>query len=168
MEKTMKLRKNPSREACEGIIKRILTAEVTQNGRNTHFRNASDFMNYFESLYPASDALTKQVQRAIRAMDMPKDADGFLVVNKTMDQFEQENTLKTAFLSAGASVNPMDNIETVFLAVPASMRTYLIGLIEYTDAFQGKYLTIAEVSGGLLFYTSKKSALIELLNSLTT
>jgi hypothetical protein len=168
MEKTMKLRKNPSRETCEGIIKRILTAEVMQNGRNTHFKNASDFMNYFESLYPASDALTKQVQRAIRAMDMPKDADGFLVVNKTMDQFEQENTLKSAFLSAGATINPMDDIETVFLAVPASMRTYLISLIESTDAFLGKYLTIAEVSGGLLFYTSKKSALIELLNSLTT
>jgi hypothetical protein len=168
MEKTMKLRKNPSRETCEGIIKRILTTEVMQNGRNTHFKNASDFMNYFESLYPASDALTKQVQRAIRAMDMPKDDDGYLVVNKTTDQFEQENTLKNAFLSAGAAINPMDNIETVFLAVPAHMRSYLIGLIETTVIFQGKYLTIAEVSGGLLFYTSKKAALLELLNSLTT
>jgi hypothetical protein len=85
-----------------------------------------------------------------------------------MDQFEQENALKSAFLSAGAAVNPMDDIETVFLAVPASMRTYLISMIESTDAFLGKYLTIAEVSGGLMFYTSKKSALIELLNSLTT
>jgi hypothetical protein len=168
MEKTIRLRKNPSRETCEGIIKRILTTEVMQHGRNIHFKNASDFMNYFESLYPASDALTKQVQRAIRAMDMPRDENGYLVVNKTVDQFEQENALKNAFLTAGAAVNPMDGIETVFLAVPDHMRAYLINLIETTVSFQGKYLTIAEVSNGLLFYTAKKEALLSLLNSLTT
>ena len=60
MERT--IRKNPSRETCENTIKRILMTEVLQNGVNRHFRNAADFMNYFESLYPASDALTKQVQ----------------------------------------------------------------------------------------------------------
>ena len=90
MNESPTLRKNPSRETCEGIIKRILITEVLEHGRNKHFKGASDFMNYFESLYPASDALTKQVQRAIKAMDMPKDEHGFLIVNKTTDQFEKE------------------------------------------------------------------------------
>ncbi|MBQ9579921.1 MAG: hypothetical protein IJR23_01940, partial [Lachnospiraceae bacterium] len=62
------LRKNPSRQDCESIIKRILVTEVLTKGKNEQFKNASDFMSYFESLFPASDALTKQVQRAIKAM----------------------------------------------------------------------------------------------------
>lgn len=73
------LRKNPSREACEGIIKHILMTEVLEKGKNEHFRSAADFMSYFESLYPASDALTKQVQRAVKALDMPKDDDGYFI-----------------------------------------------------------------------------------------
>jgi hypothetical protein len=168
MEKTVRLRKNPSRETCESIIKRILTTEVMQHGSNTHFKNASDFMSYFESLYPASDALTKQVQRAIKAMNMPKDASGYLIVNKTVDQYEQENTLSDAFLQAGVTVDPMENIETVFLAVPEYMRSYLVHLLQTSVSFQGKFLTIAEVSNGLLIYTSKKEALLNLLNNLTT
>ena len=90
MEHSSTLRKNPSRETCEGIIKRILMTEVLENGCNKHFRFASDFMNYFESLYPASDALTKQVQRAIKALDMPKDENGYYIVNKTSAQLENE------------------------------------------------------------------------------
>ena len=73
MEKSTTLRRNPSREACEGEIKRILMTEVLENGGNYHFRTAADFMDYFESLYPKSDALTKQVQRAVKALNMPKD-----------------------------------------------------------------------------------------------
>ena len=72
-------RKNPSRETCEKTITRILMTEVLEHGQNLHFRSASDFMNYFESLYPASDALTKQVQRAIKALDMPKDEKGYFI-----------------------------------------------------------------------------------------
>ena len=58
MNQKNQLRKNPSRETCESIIRRILMTELTQNGKNRHFRKATDFMSYFESLYPASDALT--------------------------------------------------------------------------------------------------------------
>ena len=82
MNQKNQLRKNPSRETCESIIRRILMTELTQNGKNRHFRKATDFMSYFESLYPASDALTKQVQRAVQSLHMPKDADGFFIVHK--------------------------------------------------------------------------------------
>ena len=93
MNQKNQLRKNPSRETCESIIRRILMTELTQNGKNRHFRKAADFMSYFESLYPASDALTKQVQRAVQSLHMPKDADGFFIVDKTAAQVEQEQCL---------------------------------------------------------------------------
>ncbi|MBQ6812190.1 MAG: hypothetical protein IJP06_03670 [Agathobacter sp.] len=167
MERSTTLRKNPSREACENIIKRILMTEVLEHGRNKHFRFASDFMNYFESLYPASDALTKQVQRAIKSLDMPKDEQGYFIVNKTTAQLENEKEISHLIKSANISVHPMEAIETVFLSVNSYMKSYLIHLIETTEIFQGKYITIVETSNGLLIYTENKNQLLTLLNSLT-
>ena len=167
MEHNTTLRKNPSRETCEGIIKRILMTEVLENGKNKHFRFASDFMNYFESLYPASDALTKQVQRAIKSLDMPKDENGFYIVNKTTAQLENEKQITQLLKTANVSVHPMDQVDTIFLSVNSYMKSYLIHLIETTETFQGKYITIVETSNGLLIYTENKNQLLILLNSLT-
>ena len=167
MERSTTLRKNPSRETCEGIIKRILMTEVLENGRNKHFRFASDFMNYFESLYPASDALTKQVQRAIKSLDMPKDENGYYIVNKTATQLENEKQITQLLKNANFSVHPMEQVDTIFLSVNSYMKSYLIHLIETTETFQGKYITIVETSNGLLIYTENKSQLLILLNSLT-
>lgn len=167
MDKSTTLRKNPSREVCEGIIKRILMTEVLEHGSNKHFRFASDFMNYFESLYPASDALTKQVQRAVKSLDMPKDERGYFIVNKTSSQLEHEKELTQLLKNANVSVHPMEQVDTVFLSVSSYMKSYLIHLIETTETFQGKYITIVETSNGLLIYTENKSQLLILLNSLT-
>jgi hypothetical protein len=167
MEPGTTLRKNPSREACEKVIKRILMTEVLEHGSNKHFRFASDFMNYFESLYPASDALTKQVQRAVKAMDMPKDENGYYIVNKTNAQLEQENELTALLKNANVSVHPMEQVDTIFLSVVPHMRSYLVHLIETTDSFRGKYITLVETSNGILIYTENKSQLQILLNSLT-
>ena len=52
MEGKSDIRKNPSRKACEDVIKRILMTEVLTKGRNEHFKQANDFMSYFQSLYP--------------------------------------------------------------------------------------------------------------------
>lgn len=93
MNQKNQLRKNPSRETCESIIRRILMTELTQNGKNRHFRKATDFMSYFESLYPASDALTKQVQRAVQSLHMPKDADGFLLWTRQLHKWNRNNAL---------------------------------------------------------------------------
>ena len=40
------LRKNPSRTECEKTIRRILITEILQNGKNKHFRMATDFITY--------------------------------------------------------------------------------------------------------------------------
>ena len=167
MEHSTTLRKNPSREVCQNVIRRILMTEVLEHGSNKHFRFASDFMNYFESLYPASDALTKQVQRAVKAMDMPKDENGYFIVNKTSAQLEQESELTNILRIANVSLHPMEQVDTVFLSCPTHLRSHLIYLIETTPSFQGKYITLLESSNGVLIYTENKSQLVTLLNSLT-
>lgn len=167
MRESNTLRKNPSRETCENIIRRILLTEVSEHGNNQHFKTASDFMNYFESLYPASDALTKQVQRAIKAMDMPKDEHGYLIVNKTTNQFEQEKELANLFQQANVTIHPMEQIETIFLSAAPYARAHIIHLLETSELLCDKFLTIAETSNGLLIYTENKAELQKALNSLT-
>lgn len=167
MEQTTKIHRNPSRETCEGIIKRILMTEVLERGTNLHFKSASDFMNYFESLYPASDALTKQVQRAIKALNMPKDENGFFIVNKTSSQLEQEKEISALFQKGHVVIDSMEDCETIFLTLAPHLRSYIIHTLENAETFQGKYVTFAETSNGILIYTRSKPQLLLLLNSLT-
>ena len=160
-------RKNPSRKECENIIKRILMTEYLENGSNRHFKTASDFMNYFESLYLPSDSLLKQVQRAIKALDMPKDEAGYFIVNKTVRQHEQDKDIRNAFEMAGVSVATMDLSQAVFISAKPSLQDYLIQLLNTSETFKGKIITILPSSNGLLIYTNNASQLEILLNSLT-
>ena len=160
------LRKNPSRETCESIIKRILMTEILENGKNTHFRTAADFMNYFESLYPASDALTKQVQRAVRALNMPKDNLGYFIPNKTAEQIEQERELQYLFQKANASVCSLEEYKPFFLKTTPDIAAYLLNVIAASPLFEGKYLTAHVALNGIVFYTKNPSQLEILLNSL--
>lgn len=159
--------KNPSRAICESIIKRILITEVLENGTNRHFKTAADFLNYFESLYPPSDALTKQVQRAVKALNMPKDENGYLVVNKTVEQFEQEKEITRLFAESHMQIHSMEHIDTIFLQADAHMRAYLVHMLEHSITFQGKFLTLVETSNGVLIYTACKNQLLILLESLS-
>lgn len=160
------LRKNPSRETCEGIIKRILMTEILEKGKNEHFRTAADFMNYFESLYPASDALTKQVQRAVKSLNMPKDEFGYFIPNKTTEQLEQEKELGYLLQKADAAVFSMEDYKPLFLKTKKAAASYLLHVIENSPVFEGKFLTAIEVSNGILFYTKNPSQLEILINSL--
>lgn len=166
MEHRSTIRRNPSREICENTIKRILMTEVLENSSNRHFKTAADFLPYFESLYPASDALTKQVQRAVKALDMPRDEQGYFIVNKTAEQFGQEKEISRLFSQAHVKVHPMEQIQTVFLEADPHMREYLIHVLQSSLTFQGKFLTLVETANGVLIYTENRSQLLILLNSL--
>ena len=159
-------RKNPSRETCESIIKRILMTEVLEKGKNTTFRTAADFMNYFESLYLPSDALTKQVQRAIRSLNMPKDEYGYFIPNKTAEQLEQEKELQYLFSRADAMVCSMEEYKPLFLKANPKITAYLLEVIASSPLFDGKYLTAQITLNGILFYTKNPSQLEILINSL--
>lgn len=160
------LRKNPSRETCEKMIRRILMTEVLQKGENHHFKQASDFMSYFESLYPASDSLTKQVQRAVKSMNMPKDEHGYFIVNKTSEQITQDAALRSAFSLADVKPILLTDYTPVFLSADPSLCSYLKNLILTSITFQDKILTIVETSNGLLLYTDHPKQLEKLCKSL--
>ena len=160
------LRKNPSRKECEDIIRRILMTEMLEKGKNEHFKTAADFMKYFESLYPASDSLTKQVQRAIKSLGMPKDTNGYFIINKTAEQLDQDHELTFMLQKSHAHIASLDGCETLFLATDSNYKSYLLQLIQESKTCQGKYLTILDSTNGLLFYTKNATQLRILLESL--
>lgn len=160
------IRKNPSREQCEKSIRRILITEILEKGRNGHFKTASDFMPFFESLYPASDALTKQVQRAIKAMNLPRDESGYFIINKTAKQLEQEKELKHLFQIGNVSIADLTECETVLLKSDSHMRSFLLSSLDTSITFQNFIETMVETGNGILIYTREKEKLLYALHSL--
>lgn len=159
-------KKNPSRETCQKIIKRILVTEILEKGTNEHFRHASDFMAYFQSLYPASDALTKQVQRAIKAMDMPRDERGYFIVNKTSEQLQQDQEIGRLLQKGEASLLPLEDSEPVLLTLPPEMCDYLIHALTNSISLQNHYDTIFKTHNGIIIYTKEKARILSYLQPL--
>lgn len=160
------LRKNPSRVECESIIKRILSAEVLTTGRNARFKSANDFMSYFESLYPASDSLNKQVQRAIKSMNLPKDPDGYLIINKTLEQIGQEKDFSYFLKRSNSHLVSLEECETLLLRCDPKDADMLMKLCTECSTLNGKYETALPTNNGILFYTKNKNHLRIMLQSL--
>ncbi len=160
------LKKNPSRVECENIIRRILMTEVLEKGTNAHFKTASDFLKYFQSLYPASDSLTKQVQRAVKSLNMPKDEKGYFIINKTESQLSQDREISYLLKKTCAIIKPFEEYETLFLETNPTYKDYLYEIISKSDTFSEKVITIMNTSNGLLFFTNNKQQLEILINSL--
>lgn len=166
MEEYGKLRKNPSRETCESIIQRILLAEIQERGKNQHFKKGSDFLPYFESLYPASDSLTKQVQRAVKSLDMAKDSNGFFIINKTSSQLQQEQELKHFFQISNTMIDRLENCNMVFLKAEDGCLEYLMHLLSSSDTFRSLCVTMTKTYNGVIIYTRNKLELLFFLNQL--
>ena len=158
--------KNPSRKECEKIIRRILITEILENGKNKHFRMATDFTKYFESLYPASESLTKQIQRAVKSMDMPKDEDGFFIVDRTVKQVEKEKNLKTILSEAGTEVTDLSSHTPILVKTDLYNRTYLMHLISEVASLNEKIDAMTECSSGVILYTTEKDKVLSILDRL--
>ena len=165
-EERINLRKNPSRKECENIIKKILMTEVLERGTNEHFKTAADFMSYFQSLYPASDSLTKQVQRAVKALAMPKDDKGYFIINKSEAQLNQDKEIAFLLKKTNASLQPFENYETLFIKTDGKYKDYLYQLLTESETFADKVITIINSSNGLILFTNNKHQLEILINSL--
>ncbi len=163
---TINLRKNPSRKECEKVIKKILMTEVLERGTNEHFKSASDFMSYFQSLYPASDSLTKQVQRAVKALGMPKDERGYFIINKTEEQLYQDKEIAFLFKKTNSSIIPFEEYESLFLKCEGKYKDYLYQLLYESDTFADKIITMINSSNGIILFTNNKHQLEILINSL--
>ena len=160
------LKKNPSRSACEKIIQRILMTEILEKGKNHQFKNATDFMPFFESLYPASPSLTKQVQRAVKNMALPKDNHGFFVINKSEIQLDEDQEIGRILKRGHADIFKTQ-IESVFIKLDPDVIDYLYDLISGSSSFKEKFITIIKSSNGLFFLTKSSSQLQILISSLT-
>ncbi len=165
--KPRRVRINPSRSKCEMIITRILSTEIKENGKNIHFKNAMDFMTYFESLYPSGSALTKQVQRAIKAMDLAKDKDGYFLLDKTKAQLAEEKELIAIFKKTCAKVSSENAFDVVFLEADAAYKPYLAQLISESETLRPLFITYVDAADGLLFLTADKVRLTEELQRLS-
>ena len=167
MDETLEVKKKtPSRRECEEAIRRILVTEILQNGKNDRFRSAVDFMKYFESLYPSGPALTKQVQRAVKSMNMPKDRDGYFLADKTHDQVEQDEEIARLLQRTDASVSQIGTAEMVFLSCNDNYRDYLFQIIHESTTLSGKFITMVKSSEGIIFFTENKSSLESILKNL--
>lgn len=166
MNEDKKIKRNPSRETCESIIRRILMAEADEKGTNEHFKQPSDFMAYFESLYPASDSLAKQVQRALKSMDLPKDEQGYFIINKSREQIAQEAELKHLTGKGGFFLDDMEHCQTLFIRTPEGVSDYLIHTLSTMESLQNKYITMVKACNGVLIYTRNKSVIISILNDI--
>lgn len=158
--------KSPSRKSCEEAIRRILVTEILEQGQNRHFKTAMDFMGYFEALYPPSPSLIKQVQRAIRSMDLPKDENGYFLIDKTKSQIREDNEISAVLSKSDACIMPLEEYETLFLALRPDYKSYLLKIIGESSTFKGKYITILDTSEGFIFYTKNKELLSAALSSL--
>ena len=164
--KPTRVRVNPSRAKCEMIITRILSTEMKENGKNRHFKNAMDFMSYFESLYPSGSALTKQVQRAIKAMDLAKDSDGYFLLDKTKTQLADEKELSAIMKKTSARISTQIDFDLLFLEADATYKPYLAQLISESDTLRPLFTTIIDTMDGLLFLTTNRAQLEEALSGL--
>ena len=87
-------------------------------------------------------------------------------VIEKMQRFYQEREITQTFEKAHVSIHSMENIDTIFLSADAPLRSYLVHLLETSQTFQGKYLTLLETCNGILIYTENRNQLLILLNSL--
>ena len=158
--------RNPTRQECEEQVRRTLMTENLRHGGNHHFKTAKDFMPIFEALYPASPSLVKQVQRAVKAMNMPKDADGYFLVDKTKLQMEQDTELSGLLKKSDASLSELENLDTILITLEDHYKDYIFQLISESSTLSGKYVTAIKTSNGILFFTQNKPLLKTFLEDL--
>ena len=97
---------------------------------------------------------------------MPKDPNGYFIINKTAEQLDQDQELSFMLQKSKAHVTSLEDYETLFLATDPNYKSYLLQLIRESKTCHGKYITILDTTDGLLFYTKNASQLRILLESL--
>ncbi len=160
-------KRTPSRAECETIIKKILKTETESRTVNATFKKPADFMNFFESLYPPSAALTKQVQRAIKSLNMAKDKNGYYILNKSKEQSNQDNNIKSLLMEADYSVDSLDNAQNVFLQLKGEYVDFVIHKIADSITLQPYIVTMIPCYNGIMIVTNNKEELLSLLNNLS-
>ncbi len=154
----------PSRSECEEAIRRILITETLENGANRHFKNSTDFMPYFEALYPAGPGLRKQVQRALKSLDLPKDDSGYYMVHKTKSQAKDDSELAALLADAGAVMdapNIEDPLQMIFISLQtenAADTAYIASRLARSATLAGRFETMIPATNGIVVLTREPGA----------
>ena len=164
--KPINKKRTPSRAECEAIIRRILTTETEARTVNSTFKRPSDFMGFFESLYTPSAALTKQVQRAIKSLDMAKDANGYYILNKSREQSNQDSTLRNLLTDASFEVNTLDNASNIFLRLDRNYIDFVLHKLAESITLEPYIITLIPCHNGIIIVTEDKQTVYDLLNNL--
>ena len=160
-------KRTPSRAECEAIIKKILLTEAESRTVNSTFKKPADFMGFFESLYPPSAALTKQVQRAIKSLDMAKDKDGYYILNKSQEQSNQDNALKALLTEADYYVDSLDNSENLFIRLGSEYVDFILHKLADSITLKPYIITMIPCYNGIIIVTYNKKEVIDILNGLS-
>ena len=116
-------------------------------------------MIYFESLHPASPGLTKQVQRAINALNLPRDENGYFIINKTVEEYKAEQEL-SLLLQSSTLIN-LQNCTPILIKTEYWKRKHVIHLIRSAPELQRLFVTLTETDSGILIYTKNPEKLTE-------
>lgn len=157
--------KNPSRRSCEQMIHKILSRELETYGANRHFKHASDFLVYFESLYPSSAGLTRQIQRAVSSMNLARDKDGYYMIDKTVEEYHAEQELGR--MLRFASLTSLKECTPVLLKTSSWQQTAVIHLLKSIPGIYNHIETMASAEDGIIIYTKNAEQLAACLSGLT-
>lgn len=160
-------KRTPSRSECETLIRKILLTEVESRTVNCTFKRPADFMKFFESLYPPSPALTKQVQRAIKSMDMARDDKGFYILNKSKEQSIQDNELRKLLSDADYQVSDFNMAESVFLRLDSQYIDFLQNKLARSITLSSYIITMIPTHNGIIMITNDANCLKELLKNIS-
>ena len=97
---------------------------------------------------------------------MPKDADGYFLVDKTKVQMEQDTELSGLLKKSDASLSELENLDTILITLEDHYKDYIFQLISESSTLSGKYVTAIKTSNGILFLTQNKPLLKTFLEDL--
>jgi adenylate kinase family enzyme len=99
-------------------------------------------------------------------MNMPKDEDGYFIIDRTPEQMAQDKELQSLFNRAGAQLQSLEDCEQIFIELEPDYVDYLIFQMEESESLRDKYVTIQKTSNGMIIYTREKKKLEQLLQRL--
>ena len=153
--------KNPSRKSCEQMIQKILSRELEIYGANRHFKHASDFLVYFESLYPPSPGLTRQIQRAVSSMNLARDKDGYYMIHKTVEEYKAEQEL--SHMLRFSSLSSLNECTPLLLQTESWQQASVIHLLKSIPKIYALIETLAGADNGVIIYTKEPEPLTTLI-----
>ena len=97
---------------------------------------------------------------------MPKDEDGFFIVDRTVKQMEKEKSLKAILSESESVVTDLSGYAPILVKTDPHNRIYLMHLISEVSTLNDKIAAMTECSVGVILYTVEKEKVLSILDRL--